>query len=66
MDKISIIIPVYNVEKYLEKCLDSVVGQTYANLEIVCVNDGSKDGSLAILEEYARKDCRIKLISREN
>ena len=66
MDKISIIIPVYNVEKYLEKCLDSVVGQTYANLEIVCVNDGSKDGSLAILEEYARKDSRVKLISREN
>ena len=66
MDKISIIIPVYNVEKYLEKCLDSVINQTYTNLEIVCVNDGSKDGSLAILEEYARKDGRVKVVSREN
>ena len=57
---ISIIIPIYNVEKYLSKCLDSVVNQTYSNIEIICVNDGSTDNSLQILEEYAQKDIRIK------
>ena len=56
MDKISIIIPVYNAEKYLEKCLDSVVNQTYKNLEIICVNDGSKDNSLNILKKYSLWD----------
>ena len=66
MDKISIIIPVYNAEKYLEKCLDSVINQTYKNIEIICVNDGSKDNSLKILEEYAKKDERIKIITQEN
>lgn len=63
---ISIIIPVYNVEKYLRKCLDSVVDQTYTNLEMICVNDGSPDHSLNILEEYAARDKRIKIISQEN
>ena len=50
--KISIVIPVYNVEKYLRTCLDSVVNQTFKDIEIVIVNDGSKDGSLDILKEY--------------
>ena len=63
---ISIIVPVYNVASYLPQCLDSLVNQTYRELEIICVNDGSTDGSLAILEEYSKKDERIKIISREN
>lgn len=53
MYDVSVIIPVYNVEKYLEECLDSVCNQTLANIEIVCVNDGSTDGSLDILNAYA-------------
>lgn len=60
---ISVVIPVYNVEKYLPQCLDSVVNQTYKDLEIICVNDASTDSSLKILEEYAQKDSRIKIIS---
>lgn len=63
---ISIIVPIYNVAPYLSQCLDSLVNQTYRDLEIICVNDGSTDGSLAILEEYAEKDGRIRIISREN
>lgn len=66
MKSVSVIIPVYNVEKYLPKCLDSVINQTYADLEIICVNDGSPDNSSAILEEYAKKDNRIKIINQEN
>lgn len=66
MIKISVIIPVYNVEKYLSDCLESVIQQRYRNIEILCVNDGSTDGSLKILEKYANKDCRIKIISQEN
>ena len=63
---ISVIIPVYNVEKYLQKCLDSVINQTYTNLEIICVEDGSPDNSGAILDEYAQKDSRIIVIHQEN
>jgi len=63
---ISVIIPVYNVEDYLRECLDSVVNQTYKNLEIVCVNDGSEDSSPEILAEYAAKDERIKIVNKEN
>ena len=66
MPKVSVIIPVYNVEKYLSECLDSVVNQTLKDIEIICVNDGSPDGSAAILEEYAQKDNRIKVITQEN
>ncbi len=66
MPKISVIIPVYNVEKYLSQALESVINQTFADLEIVCVNDGSTDNSLKILEEYAQKDERIKIINQEN
>ncbi len=66
MVSVSVIIPVYNVEKYLPKCLDSVVGQTYKNLEIICVNDGSPDNSDVILENYAKQDNRIKIINQKN
>jgi len=66
MPKISIIIPVYNVEQYLRQCLDSIVNQTYNNLEIICVNDGSKDNSIDILNEYKQKDSRIKIIDKQN
>ena len=64
--RFSIIIPVYNVEKYLRDCLDSVLAQTYPDWEAVCVNDGSTDGSGTILEEYASKDSRFKVITKAN
>lgn len=63
---VSVIVPVYNVEKYLRECLDSVCGQTLKNIEIICVNDGSTDDSLSILEEYASRDSRMRIISQEN
>lgn len=66
MAKISVIIPVYNTEKYLKRCLDSVVNQTLADIEIICVNDGSTDGCPQILETYAAKDNRVKVIHKEN
>ncbi len=66
MTDLSVIIPVYNVEKYLRKCLDSVVNQTFKDIEIICVNDGSTDNSLSILNEFAQKDSRIKIINKEN
>lgn len=64
--KVSVIIPVYNTEKYLDECLTSVQNQTLEDIEIVCVNDGSKDGSLKILEEHEKNDKRIKIINQEN
>ncbi len=64
--KVSIIIPVYNVENYLRQCLDSIVDQTLKQIEIICVNDGSTDNSLQILEEYAKQDERIKIINQKN
>lgn len=63
---ISIIIPVYKVEKYLRRCLDSVLAQTYTDLEIILVDDGSPDGSGSICDEYAEKDSRIKVIHQAN
>lgn len=67
MPKVSVIIPVYNTEKYLEKCLDSVCNQTLSDIEIICIDDCSTDNSLNILKEYASKDNRIKLIEfKEN
>lgn len=66
MPHISIIIPVYNVEKYLISCLDSVLNQTFTDFEAICVNDGSSDTSLHILEEYASKDSRIKIVTQAN
>ncbi len=64
--KISVIIPIYDVEKYLRKCLDSVINQTYKNLEIICINDGSPDNCGEILKEYSQKDERIVVITQEN
>lgn len=66
MIKISVIIPVYNVENYLKECLDSVCKQTLTDIEIICIDDGSTDNSLDILKEYASKDSRIKIITKEN
>ena len=63
---VSIVIPVYNSEKYLRQCLDSVINQTYKDLDIVCVNDGSLDNSLSILNEYASIDNRVRVFSKEN
>ena len=63
---ISIIIPVYNVEKYLAETLDSLLVQTLHNIEIICVNDGSTDNSQKILEEYSQKDKRVKILQKEN
>lgn len=64
--KVSIVIPVYNVEKYLEQCMESIISQTLTELEIICVNDGSTDNSLKILEKYEKIDTRIKIISKKN
>lgn len=64
--KFSIIVPVYNVEKFLRESLDSIISQTLKDFEVICVNDGSTDNSLEILKKYANKDSRIKVISQEN
>ncbi len=66
MSKISVIIPVYNAEKYLTVCLNSVRKQTHKDVEIICVNDGSQDRSLSILNAFAEKDERIRVVSQEN
>jgi len=66
MCELSIVVPVYNVEDYLERCLDSILAQTYTNFELICVDDGSTDSSLSILEAYAQRDGRIKIIHKEN
>lgn len=66
MPKVSVIIPVYNVEKYLGECLDSILGQTLRAIEVICVDDGSTDGSAAILKDYADKDSRIKVLVQAN
>lgn len=65
-DLVSIIIPVYNVEKYIGICLDSIINQTYKNIEIILIDDGSTDNSLKIIKQYQSKDKRIKVINREN
>lgn len=64
--KISVIVPVYNVESYLCECMDSIIGQSHRNLEIICVNDGSTDNSLQILKDYQSRDGRIKIIDQKN
>ena len=64
--KVSIIVPVYNMEKRLNKCLDSLINQTYKNIEIIVVNDGSMDHSLDIIREYQAKDSRINVINQRN
>ena len=64
--KISIIIPVYNAEKNIEKCLDSIIKQTYSNLEIICINDGSVDNSENLIKDIQKKDSRVILFSKKN
>ena len=63
---ISVIVPVFNVEKYLERCVESIVNQTYKNLEIILVNDGSTDNSGELCDELAKRDNRIKVVHKEN
>lgn len=63
---ISILVPIYNVEKYLGQCLDSLINQTFRDIEIICINDGSTDSSLDILMDYSQKDSRIKIIDKAN
>ncbi len=62
---VSVIIPIFNTEKYLRECLDSVLAQSYSNMEIICVNDASTDGSMAILKEYSKSDSRLIVISHQ-
>lgn len=66
MPDISVIVPIYNVEHYLEECLDSLIAQTYQNMEFICINDGSTDSSFMILCEYAKRDARIKVVDKQN
>lgn len=66
MIKISVIIPVYNTEKYIKECLDSIANQTFNDFEVICVNDGSVDNSLNILDEYAQRDSRFIIITQKN
>lgn len=61
--KISVVVPVYNVEKYLSECLESIIAQSYKNLEIILVNDGSSDNSGNICDKYSEKDTRIRVIT---
>ena len=63
--KVSIVVPVYNSEKTLVKCLDSILNQTYKNIEVLCINDGSIDSSLKILNEYQKKDKRIIILNQK-
>ena len=63
---ISVVVPIYNTSKYLPRCLNSIINQTYKNLEIICINDGSTDNSLSILQNYAQKDSRIKITTQKN
>ena len=64
--KVSILVPVYNVERFLPQCLDALCGQTLRDIEIICINDGATDGSPAILHEYAARDARIRVIDKRN
>lgn len=66
MCKVSVLVPVYNVEAYLPKCLDSLIGQTLQEIEIICIDDGSTDNSGTILDQYAAKDKRIRVVHQEN
>lgn len=63
---VSVIVPVYNVEKFIHQCIDSILCQTYKAFEVVLVDDGSLDSSGIICDEYAKKDCRVSVIHKEN
>ena len=63
---LSVIVPIYNSKDYLSRCLDSILKQTLKDMEIICVDDGSTDSSPAILQEYAKKDPRIRVITKKN
>ena len=64
--KISVIVPVFNAQNTISKCLDSLINQSLSDIEIICVNDGSSDNSLKILQEYKNKDVRIRVVNQEN
>lgn len=64
--KISVIVPVYNVEKYLSRCIDSIISQTFSDFELILVDDGSTDSSGKICDEYGKKDGRVKVIHKRN
>lgn len=66
MVKISVIVPVYNTQKYLNECLNSLINQTFQDIEIICINDGSTDDSLEVLNEFSKKDNRIKIVTQKN
>ena len=66
MELVSVIVPIYNVEKYLEKCIESILNQTYKNLEIILVNDGSTDNSYDICLKYKEKDSRVIIVNKSN
>ena len=66
MVKISVVIPVYNVAEFLEEAISSLLNQTFEDFELICVNDGSKDNSLDILNDFAKKDSRVVVIDKEN
>lgn len=66
MPQISVIVPVYNAERYLHRCVDSILSQTFSNFELLLINDGSKDSSGAICDEYAAKDPRVRVFHKEN
>ena len=64
--KVSVVMPVYNVENYIEECLDSLISQTLKEIEIICVDDGSTDGTLNLLYKYEKSDTRVKVIQQQN
>ena len=66
MSKVSIVVPIYNVEKYLEQCIDSIINQTLKDIEIILVDDGSPDNCPQICDDYAKKDSRIKVVHKKN
>lgn len=66
MPKISVIVPVYNTEKYLHRCVDSILAQTFTDFELLLIDDGSTDSSGAICDEYAQKDSRVRVFHKEN
>ena len=66
MPEVSIIVPIYNTEKYLPRCIDSILGQTYKDFELLLIDDGSTDNSGKICDEYAEKDSRIRVFHKEN